>query len=690
MTYSIRHARLLPLFFLLVLPASGCGDGPIVPGHDGGPDAAFQLPDGSVPCSTAADCDDHIGCTHDSCLAGVMICSHTADHARCDDGIFCNGSEMCDFTMDCVHVTTHETCDDGNVCTLDHCLETARMCEHLPRDLDMDGDPDFNCTGGTDCDDRDPTRSGLAPELCADFIDNDCDDMVDEAGCGRPPHDACDDPLAITASGVTILHAGGATADYTSSCTSSRPDIVATLTLTEPHDVSITGAGDFDVVTLFLRTTCLDAATEIDCDNGYPGILRRRAMPAGTYYLIVQSGGDVTLDVELTDPTTPPTNETCTAPIVMPPTGGHYTGSFVDVHDDVSLSCNFGGGDLVYQIDLAAESDLAVTLTSPQSQYVYWSVRSSCATTSSELRCQGGTPADGTLHQLPAGTYFVVIEGPSYAEVDYALTVGVTASSPPVHGDTCTDPIALALGIPYTGSLSGAEDDINTSCGYFYRDLVHSFTLTGTSDLDIEIDAGVSYVNASLRTVCDNGGTQLSCPTGGPLSSHMRNVPAGDYFVVLEGGRAGAYTITVSATTPPTVPTPATGNQSCATATVIPEATGGFWSGTTVGMLNDYSPSICAISGGTPTAPDVTFRLDLSAQSRVFATTEGSSFSTVLYRYTGTCRSGSESACNDWSGAGGTGQLVEMLDVGTYFYVIDGFDAAAGNYEFQVFVTPVH
>jgi hypothetical protein len=698
MTYAppLRLIRLLPPLVLALGSAAGC-DQPVVPGHDAGPDAAFQLPDGSVPCTTTADCDDHIGCTNDTCLPGVMICGHTADHARCDDGIFCNGTEMCDFTMDCVSVTAHETCDDGNVCTLDRCLETSRMCEHLPRDLDEDGDPDFNCAGGTDCDDRDPTVSGHAPELCADTIDNDCDDMIDEATCGRAEHDACDDPLLITTSGITELMVASATADYTSSCGSTRPDIVLSMTLTEAHDVTITGESPFDTVTLFLRSDCTAAASEIDCDSNYPGTLRRRAMPAGTYFVIVQSGGNVTLDVELTDPTTPPTNETCAAPILIPPTGGHYTGNFVDTTDDVSISCNFGSAaDLVYQIDLPTESDLTVTLSSPMSRYMYWSLRSACTTTSSELRCEGGAPADGTLHQLPAGTYFIVIEGPSSEEVDYSLTVGVSASSPAVHGDTCTDPIPLTLGVPYVGTMSGSEDDINTNCGYFYRDVVHSFTLTETSDLVIEVDAGNAYVNASLRSSCGDRSSELRCVTSStsstgmvvPLASHMRAVPAGDYFIVLEGFRAGAYTATVRATTPPTVPMPATGNPNCASPTVIPEATGGYWTGTTVGMGNDYSAVTCGISGLTPTAPDVVFRLDLSAPARVFATTEGSAFTTVLYRYTATCHTSPESACNAFSGPGGTGQLVESLDRGTYFYVVDGFDAAAGNYEFQIFITP--
>lgn len=687
----------------------GC-DTTVVPPHpmDAGQDALFTLPDGSVPCTTAADCDDHIACSNDTCLPGVMICGHIADHARCDDGIFCNGAERCDLRMDCVHRVAHETCDDGNVCSVDRCVEATKMCEHLPRDLDLDGDPDFFCPGGMDCDDRDPTRSGLAPEICDDMIDNDCDGMVDEGGnvdgggadvgiarddaghplCGRPMHDTCMDPIAITMSGVTDLSLGGASADYTLSCVGfARPDLVATLTLTEAHDVTITAEGDLATATVALRSSCSDVATETDCNNGYPGVIRHRGLAAGTYFLIVQGSGNVILDVQLTDPTPPPANESCTAPTVIPPTGGHFTGNFVDLHDDLMLSCNASAAtDLVYQITLAAESNLTITLASPDGRYMNWSLRPTCGSSVGEVRCESGAPADSTLHQLPAGTYFIVIEGPSYVEVDYTLAVEVGPSTPRVMGDLCSNPIPLTLGTPYMGTMSGAEDDLVTSCGYNYRDLVHSFTLTAPSDVAITVDGGSAYLNASLRTACANASSQLRCVTGAPINSHLRAVPAGDYFVIVEGARVGSYTLTVTATTPPTVPTPASGNDVCGGAVAIP-ATGGFWTGTTIGMINNYSPVRCGT--GEP-ANDVAFRLDLSTRSRVTANTEGSAFDTLLYRMLNTCVSGMEVVCDDdGGGGGGASQLSEMLEPGTYFYIIDGFStAAAGVYQFQVFVTP--
>ncbi len=44
-----------------------------------------------------------------------------------------------------------------------------------PNDMDCDGDP-----SATDCDDNDPARSSMFPEICGNGIDDDCDDEIDE------------------------------------------------------------------------------------------------------------------------------------------------------------------------------------------------------------------------------------------------------------------------------------------------------------------------------------------------------------------------------------------------------------------------------------------------------------------------------------------------------------------------------
>lgn len=695
---SVSRPRAATLFItcwlaaLGVLTVAGC-DGPAMPGRDASfdtmaPDSRIVAPDGSTPCAADSDCDDGVSCTRDSCTP-FLYCAHVIDNEICQDDVFCNGFELCDSIRGCVD-GPRQTCDDGMVCTIDRCDEATKSCMRMPRDLDEDGDVDFNCGTGTDCDDRDPTVSGIANEICDDMIDNDCDGMIDEPDCGRPPYDICDAPLAITAAGTYAVSLTGASADYTLGCVgAARPDVVLSLTLDAAHDVRIVADADTFTTVLALRTTCDDRTTETECASGFPGVIRRRALPAGTYFIILTGfgSGDVSVTVELSDPTPPPTNETCTSPITIPPTGGHFDGTFLDARDDHLVGCGFTGSpDLVYTFTLAYTSDVRVDARSLTGESVSWAVGTTCGSTVGEVRCAYGTPAGGTLHELPAGTYFLVVEGPTYVEVDFSLDVTIGPGTPPIHGDLCSDPIPLTLGVPYAGTLVGSEDDYDTSCGYHYRDIIHTFTFTEASDVTIDVNGGTSYLNASLRSTCDLGATQLRCDAGAPLHTRIRGMAPGTYYLVVEAGRGGSYTATVSATSPPSTPTPVTGNDGCGGAVLVP-MTGGLYSGSTVTALNDYTTSTC---GGMASSPDVAFRLDLTARSLVTVTTDGSSFDTVVYYYMGSCHAGGgELACDDDSGSGATSLLSRVLEPGTYFFIVDGFGTgSSGDYIFEVLVSP--
>ena len=154
---------------------------------------------GSCRRGEAADCDDGVGCTRDTCDETADQCQHIPNHAVCDgalcdlqtgctdrlcggaddcnDDVFCNGVERCNEGHCAAGAVP--SCDDGDECTMDLCAEDRRACSYALTDRDGDGAADQGCAGGTDCDDADRDVGPRAHEVCDDARDNDCDGQAD-------------------------------------------------------------------------------------------------------------------------------------------------------------------------------------------------------------------------------------------------------------------------------------------------------------------------------------------------------------------------------------------------------------------------------------------------------------------------------------------------------------------------------
>jgi hypothetical protein len=201
-------------------------------------------------------------------------------------------------------------------------------------------------------------------------------------------------------------------------------------------------------------------------------------------------------------------------------------------------------------------------------------------------------------------------------------------------------------------------------------------------------------------------GTGDGLPNAGQHGSRLTpTVSAGvTYFIVVDGynGAAGSFQLTIvspglpTTTTTSTTSTTSTTISACAAPTVIPAA-GGVFTGTTSG--GSTLAGTCAVSANSP---ERVFQWTPARSGPAVIETcsdTQTTYDTVLYLRPGTC-GGAEAACNDDTVGCPTGdglpnasrhgsRLTPTVTAGqTYFFVVDGYNGAGGNFRLNVIPPP--
>src|SRR5262249_23625894 len=114
-------------------------------------DASVPLPPGK--CLSAADCDDKVSCTTDTCVSGA--CVHGADSSLCGAGMFCEVLTGCVQGVACAdNAQCTQKFGDDACKTQIACNPSLAICTYKVLDKDGDGQAPAIC-GGKDCDDAD-------------------------------------------------------------------------------------------------------------------------------------------------------------------------------------------------------------------------------------------------------------------------------------------------------------------------------------------------------------------------------------------------------------------------------------------------------------------------------------------------------------------------------------------------------
>lgn len=675
----------------------------------GAPDGGLSEDGGPIddtlggPCNDDSQCDDSIVCTIDACDVSISRCRHSPDDATCQNGIFCDGVERCDARLGC-RLGVPVACSDGDVCTIDTCVELTGSCEHALRDADFDGTPDGHCIANGDCDDSDPKIGPQVPEVCQNNRDDDCDKMVDEAGCVAPKNDGCLDPLVIEAPGSYQIDTTAAKLDFAASCNVANQagarDVVAAVVVPPgpPIDLEVSAKTNADVA-IALLGQCGDPATEIACSpsfvsNGGGKFAKVRARNIGDptnptplpLYVFTDYGAPVILDVAFLSPTPIPTNETCgtAMPISfdMP-----FISDVVDVDKDVGTVCPAQTGDLLYSFELTAPANVHIYANSidGDGEPVVSLRDATCALPENEITCQKAQSVHIFRHELDAGVYYLGVS--AHAPTVVSTTVIIEPPTSPLPDESCVGSPVLEPNKTLDVTFENRQDDVDVGCLSSVVDVAYRLDVPMASDVLLvqRISAGDDGAISLDKPACTMADLVLcGMESQSPIHTSKRNVPAGEYRVVAESllGLPAQITAFVRKTAPAILVPFADG---CDDALSIP-ATGGFFQGNTANATASFSAG-CDQAGGPPNgARDQLLKLTLTDRKRVVLDMSGSAYSTLLDVRKGPDCPGTEvlQGCTVGYGAQRRSFLDLTLDAGIYFIQVDGFREDEGPWFLDV------
>ncbi len=542
-----------------------------------------------------------------------------------------------------------------------------------------------------------------------------------------PANDTCAAPETLTFDAQGHAEVKGSTlgaVDTTQgSCMGYGADVVYTFTTTQAQKVvaKVAGAPFGIEPRVYVRTTCDSGSSEVakGCASAASGTntatLTLGNLPAGTYFLWVDgtsgSAGPYTLTVDLGAPLPVPANDTCSAPETLNLSSGHaqVTGDTTMANDDSTGSCDSWAtaADLVYTFTTAEAKKLTAKLTGASgalSPVVY--LRSTCDSSASEVRhgcataVTGSSDATMTVGNLPAGTYFLFVDGADTTSGAFTLTVDLAAAIPMPTNDTCATPQVLDLSsghVQITGDTTMAANDTLGSCGGSGPDLIYKFTTADTKKVTATLAGTTGGLDPvlSIRTDCATNTSEpangcagaLAGSTGASLS--FGRLPAGTYYLVVDGygGSAGTFTLTLDAAAPEPPPV----NDQCGGAIALNLASGSASAtGNTTFAADDFGAGCAHATGG-----DVVYSFHLTNASKVTATvTSDSTVTGYSSKYEpvisilSSCPASdftAEVACGEFDSTVSTSTAtVANLAPGTYFVVVDGALASAGGFKLDV------
>ncbi|MDP3154257.1 MAG: hypothetical protein Q8N23_16390 [Archangium sp.] len=521
--------------------------------------------------------------------------------------------------------------------------------------------------------------------------------------------DICTYALEVAFDGGTTstvsVDLAAASNQYKAVCNSSTGDgndLVFAITLSEPKGLIVTATdtsgNNQDGVLALLNSPCALLEQAACADNTTNAeVLTVERLPAGTWYVLLENyaddaANDGTYDVqfELVDPVAGPANDRCSAAQALTFTNGAVmvNGSTAGAFNDTfgqPLTCSAQSAlapEVFYTFTLTQPQDVVVTVepssTSNLSPVIALTTTCGVGGAPHQLGCDRSAGAF-TARSVPAGTYFLVVDGDGSSTGDFTLTVTLSPPTPPPMNDTCANPATLVPNVSQMVDANAALADYTFSCaGPSGGDVVYQFTTTMAQKVTVTATGtgGADGVISLRAAPCDDDTNELGCiddAISSPEVLTLRNVPAGTYYVVLSAYSANAGQFGVDLVLEPPVLPPS--NDTCsAPATLVPNMSQTI---DLAGAIADYGFDCAFPSGG-----DAVYQFTTTQPQRVVITATGVGDSDAVLALRSACTDAtSELRCANAADSMSPEILnSNNLPAGTWYVILgsDGVDAQFG------------
>lgn len=304
--------------------------------------------------------------------------------------------------------------------------------------------------------------------------------------------------------------------------------------------------------------TCLAKSTTSNTNTNNEGIILEDA-PIGTYYIVVdgqyaQSEGTFRLEVSC--------GYLYCGDAVPLQCGESYWGTNLEGHDDVSLygcgnvlNVENNGPEIVHTFTTTEDGPVSITMNGLSANLELFLLRSCDRGDCIEYSQNSGTTAEYINEYLPAGTYYVVVDGFNGAVSGYDLLVecnsscdfawsDLSATSSSCGQNTGSIHVSSSGGNPnylvtYSGPVSGSFTTSSNSCTIYYLP-PGTYTITKTDSQGCSITGTVTILGGGSLSA-NLTPNDAVCMTEGSIDVSVYNGQA-PYQVIVNGPTSGSVT----------------------------------------------------------------------------------------------------------------------------------------------------